>query len=127
MRTSLVSVNGVGLLFFDKVLVSVLGERELSGLLLSQESQVQYDLDEVALSVIVVLVFIIVNDVLFTVIHSGGEVLEVVQVKRISKDVVAMDTVDEFLALEGLLIALEGVVGEHLEAEVVSGIFLFRN
>ena len=78
------SLDGVGRLDGpERCLHARLVKLEVTSLVFAHVSEVEGDADEVALSGVVALIVIVVNDHLSTVVLSGGHVLEVIQVKRV--------------------------------------------
>lgn len=72
----------------------ILFKLEFLSLLLRHEGKVEADTDEVALSSVITLFIIIVDDNVFTIVFSCRHVLEVIQVERVGQDVVGVDTLE---------------------------------
>ena len=70
----------------------VLVKLELLCLFLAHECQVESDAYDIALHTVIVLIGVIVNDVLLTIRCACGNILEVIEVERVVKNIVAVNT-----------------------------------
>ena len=88
------SLDGAGLVTTLYGLQVILAELEAAGLILRHVGKVEADTDEIALSGVVALIVVIVDNHLVTIILSSCHVLEVVKVERVSKDIVRVDALE---------------------------------
>ena len=88
------SLDGGRLVASSNVLQVRLVKLELTGLIFGHVGKVEADTDEIALSGVVALIVVIVDNHLVTIILSSCHVLEVVKVERVSKDIVRVDALE---------------------------------
>lgn len=104
IENMLLSHYGVGVAFATRdcvtTLQALLGKLEGFSFFVGEIGEVEKDTHKVRLSRVISLFVIIVDDHFVTLIFSSRDVLEVVQVKRVGKDVVRVHT------LEGLAFSL---------------------
>ena len=103
--------------------VEALVELELSGTVFRQEGEVKCHLDEVALGGIVGFILIIILNVGAAVLKGWSEVLEVVEVLLVGKNVVAVSSVHVAVLHLGLSELGQGLVKGDLHAEHLASVF----
>ena len=77
---------------------AIVVELEVLGFVLGEVGQVEADADKVGLRRVVALLLVIIDDHQVTLVLSGRDVLEVIEVERVGQDVIRVNTL-EALAL----------------------------
>jgi len=88
------------------------------------EGKVKNNLDEVTLSIIIAVIFIVILDVSLSVRKCGRVVLEVIEVEFICKNVIAVSTINDFFTLFALLESSKCFILKNMKFKIVSSVLL---